>query len=102
MALADWSDAALLAAVRAQVLPVMERAAPICGWMVDDTGIPRKGSHLVGVARQYCGQFGKQDTCQVAVTLSLASDHASLPIAHRLYRSPLSCEAATEAQPTDI
>ncbi len=32
-----------------------------------------------------CGQLGKQDNCQVAVTLSLASDHASLPIAHRLY-----------------
>ena len=46
---------------------------------------PRRASHSVGVARQYCGQLGKQDNCQVAVTLSLASDHASLPIAHRLY-----------------
>jgi SRSO17 transposase len=84
VAQADWSDEALLAAVRAQVLPVMEQAAPIRGWMVDDTGLPKKGSHSVGVARQYCGQLGKQDNCQVAVTLSLASDHASLPIAHRL------------------
>jgi SRSO17 transposase len=33
------------------------------------------------VARQYCGQLGKQDTCQVAVSLSVANDHASLPIA---------------------
>ena len=38
-----------------------------------------------GVARQYCGQLGKQDNCQVAVTLSIAADYASLPIAHRLY-----------------
>ena len=53
--------------------------------MVDDTGIPKKGIHSVGVARQYCGQFGKQEGCQVAVTLSVAADHASLPIAHRLY-----------------
>jgi SRSO17 transposase len=37
------------------------------------------------VARQYCGQLEKQDNCQVAVTLSIASDDASLPIAHRLY-----------------
>jgi SRSO17 transposase len=37
------------------------------------------------VVRQYCGQRGKQDNCQVAVTLSVAADHASPPIAHRLY-----------------
>ena len=39
----------------------------------------------VGVARQYCGELGKQDNCQVAVTLSVASDQASLPIAFQLY-----------------
>src|SRR3954462_2635599 len=38
----------------------------------------KKGRHSVGVARQYCGQLGKQDNCQVAVTLSLANDRASL------------------------
>ena len=53
--------------------------------MINDTGIPKKGTHSVGVARQYCGQLGKQDNCQGAVTLSVASDHASLPVAHRLY-----------------
>ena len=37
------------------------------------------------MARQYCGQLGKQDNCQVAVSLSIANDHASLPIAYRLY-----------------
>ena len=47
--------------------------------------MPKKGKHSVGVARQYCGQLGKQDNCQVAVSLSVASDHASLPIAWRLY-----------------
>src|SRR5438034_1338598 len=35
--------------------------------------------------RQYCGQLGKQDNCQVAVSLSLANHHASLPVAYRLY-----------------
>ena len=85
VAKADWSEDALLAAVRARVLPVMQQQGAVRGWVVDDTGIPKKGKHSVGVARQYCGQLGKQDNCQVAVTLSLASDHASLPIAHRLY-----------------
>ena len=85
VAKADWSDEAVLGAVRARVLPLIEVRGAIRGWMIDDTGLPKKGAHSVGVARQYCGQLGKQDNCQVAVTLSLANDHASLPIAHRLY-----------------
>jgi SRSO17 transposase len=44
-----------------------------------------KGRHSVGVARPYCGQLGKQDNCQVAVTLLLANHTASLPVAYRLY-----------------
>ena len=85
VAKAEWSDEAVLAAVRGQVLPTIQQRGRVRGWMIDDTGIPKKGMHSVGVARQYCGQLGKQDNCQVAVTLSVASDHASLPIAHRLY-----------------
>ena len=85
VAKADWSDAAVLAAVRAHVLPIIERRGPIRALIIDDTGIPKKGKHSVGVARQYCGQLGKQDNCQVAVSLSAANDHASLPLAYRLY-----------------
>ena len=54
-------------------------------WIVDDTGFQKKGSHSVGVARQYCGRLGKTDNCQIAVTLSIANHHVSLPIAYRLY-----------------
>ena len=82
---AEWSDEAVLAAVRRQVLPAMERHGAIRAWIVDDTGFPKKGMQSVGVARQYCGQLGKQDNCQVAVSLSVANDHASLPLAYRLY-----------------
>jgi SRSO17 transposase len=85
VAKADWSDEAVLAAVRARVLPIIERRGAIRALIIDDTGIPKKGTHSVGVARQYCGQLGKQDNCQVAVSLSAANDHASLPIAYRLY-----------------
>jgi SRSO17 transposase len=85
VAKSDWSDDAVLAAVRANVLPVIRQRGAIRALIVDDTGMPKKGKHSVGVARQYCGQLGKQDNCQVAVSLSAANDHASLPIAYRLY-----------------
>jgi SRSO17 transposase len=85
VAQAEWDDAAVLAAVRAQVLPALERHGLVRYWIVDDTGFPKQGTHSVGVARQYCGQLGKQDNCQVAVSLSVANDHASLPIAYQLF-----------------
>ena len=80
-----WSDEGVLAKVRQMVLPAIERHGPIEAWIIDDTGFPKKGQHSVGVARQYCGQLGKQDNCQVAVSLSLANADASLPVAYRLY-----------------
>jgi SRSO17 transposase len=83
---AAWSDAAVLGAVREYVL---ERAGPRAGMpeavLIDDTGMPKQGRHSVGVARQYCGQLGKQDNCQVAVSLSMANEKYSLPVGYRLY-----------------
>jgi SRSO17 transposase len=52
---------------------------------VDDTAFPKKGQHSVGVARQYCGVLGKQENCQVAVSVSVANDAVSLPVAYQLY-----------------
>jgi len=82
VSIAPWSDEKLLATVRELALPAI---GPIEAWIIDDTGFPKKGKHSVGVARQYCGQLGKQDNCQVAVSLSVANHQASLPIAYRLY-----------------
>jgi SRSO17 transposase len=82
---APWVDEVILEQVRNQVLPVMQQNGPVVAWIVDDTGFPKKGSHSVGVARQYCGQVGKQDNCRVAVSLSLSTWSSSLPIAWRLY-----------------
>ena len=81
----SWCDEKVLAKVREMVLPALERHGPIEAWIIDDTGFPKKGRHSVGVARQYCGELGKQDNCQIAVTLSIANHHASLPVAYRLY-----------------
>ena len=82
---ASWSDDALLRQVRSQVLPAMMRKHALAAWIVDDTGFPKKGTHSVGVARQYCGQLGKQENCRVAVSVSLATEEASIPAAYRLY-----------------
>ncbi len=82
---AAWSDDALLKQVRRQVLPAMTRKHALAAWIVDDTGFPKKGTHSVGVARQYCGQLGKQENCRVAVSVSLATEQASIPAAYQLY-----------------
>src|ERR1700683_1883311 len=80
-----WSDDAVLTKVRQTVLPRITRAGPIEAWIIDDTGIPKKGPLSVGVSHQYCGHVGKRANCQVAVTLSLANRDASLPVAYQLY-----------------
>lgn len=85
VAKSDWSDTAVLERVVAWILPTMMRSSAERYWIIDDTGFPKKGQHSVGVARQYCGQLGKQDNCQIAVSLSLATEAASFPIAWRLY-----------------
>src|SRR6202162_1918912 len=82
---APWSDEEMLGQVRREVLPAMQKQGPVVAWIVDDTGFPKQGKHSVGVARQYCGQVGKQDNCQVGVSLSVSTGTSSLPIAWRLY-----------------
>src|SRR5438046_2573777 len=82
---APWSDEAVLDSSLDFVLPAMLRQGPVVAWVVDDTGFPKKGQESVGGARQYCGQVGKQDNCRVAVSLSVTTEKASMPIAFRLY-----------------
>src|ERR1700745_4345319 len=82
---APGSDEAVLAQVRGYALTAMRQKGPVQAWSVDDTGFPKKGTHSVGVVRQYCGQVGKQENCRVAVSLLVSTNQASLPIAWRLY-----------------
>ncbi len=96
-----WSDEAVLGAVQSWVLPKMAPKHKALVFLIaDDSGMPKQGTHSVGVARQYCGQLGKTDSCQVAVSLSIATEHASLPIKYRLYLpkawtdEPLRCKTA--------
>jgi SRSO17 transposase len=84
VAKAQWSHEEMLRRVCQWVIPKMDFAGG-GWWIIDDTGFPKKGRHSVGVARQYCGMLGKQDNCQVAVSISLASNQGSLPVAWQLY-----------------
>src|SRR6266480_4443750 len=84
VAQSEWSDKAVLKCVRDWVMPKLGPKSRFY-WIVDDTGFRKKGVHSVGVARQYCGQLGKQDNCQVAVSLSLSTERGSVPIDWRLY-----------------
>jgi SRSO17 transposase len=92
VAVAPWSDEEMLTEVRRQVLPAMHKHGPVVAWIVDDTGFPKQGKHSVGVARQYCGQIGKHDNCQAAVSLSVSTWSSSLPIAWRLYLPEVWCQ----------
>jgi SRSO17 transposase len=80
-----WSDEKVLAKISELVVPAITKHGPIEAWIIDDTGLPKKGRHSVGVKPQYCGQLGKEANCQVAVSLSIANHFASLPVGYRLY-----------------
>ncbi len=105
---APWNDGEMLAEVRRYVLSTMQKHGPVAAWIVDDTGFPKQGKHSVGVARQYCGQIGKHDNCQAAVSLSVSTRDASLPIAWRLYlpevwcQDPARCRQAGVPQPIEF
>lgn len=99
---APWNDEEMLAEVRRYVLPTMQKQGPVVAWIVDDTGIPKQGKHSVGVARQYCGQIGKHDNCQAAVSLSVSTWGSSLPVAWRLYLPEVWCQDAARRQQAGV
>lgn len=87
VATSPWDDTAVLRVAREYALVFLERQAPLSAWVVDETSFPKKGTHSVGVARQYCGALGKEANCQVAVSVSLANRSVSVPAGWRLYLS---------------
>jgi SRSO17 transposase len=55
------------------------------GLIIDETGMPKKGKKSVAVARQWCGNLGKVDNCQVGVFSSLVRGSSATLIDCRLY-----------------
>jgi SRSO17 transposase len=60
--------------------------------IIDDTALPKKGEHSVGVARQYAGVLGKTANCQALVSLTLARGEVPVLMALRLYLPEAWCQ----------
>src|SRR4051812_7362530 len=55
-------------------------------WLiVDDTALPKKGRHSVGVAPQYASALGKNANCQTLVSVTLASGEVPVMVGLRLF-----------------
>jgi SRSO17 transposase len=55
-------------------------------WLIiDDTSLPKKGTHSVGVAPQYASTLGKTSNCQSLVSLTLASREVPVMVGLRLF-----------------
>ena len=80
-----WSDPKVRrVAVRYGVDALVARE-PIVGWILDDTGFLKQGTHSVGVQRQYTGSAGKIANCQIGVSLTVITPTEHLPIDFDLY-----------------
>jgi len=53
--------------------------------LIDESGCPKKGTQSVGVARQWCGQLGKVENCQVGVFAALSRGSDVTLIDERLF-----------------
>src|SRR4051794_12281360 len=78
-----WDHEKVLARYRA--LMAERFASPEGVFVFDDTGLPKRGRHSVGVSHQYCGALGKRANCQVAVTLHYSSPRGHFPLGLRLH-----------------
>jgi len=87
---AAWSDDALLKQARSHVLAAMTRKHTLAAWIIDDMGMTRGSARrevilLESHTRQYGGQLGKQENRRVSVSVSLATEEASIPATYQLY-----------------
>lgn len=80
-----WSDGDVRRIAARHAIEAMTQEEPLRTWVIDDTGFLKQGKHSVGVQRQYTGSAGKVTNCQIAVSLSVATRSAHVPIDFALY-----------------
>jgi SRSO17 transposase len=80
-----WSDRDVRQVASTHAIEAITAHSPIEAWIVDDTGMLKKGVHSVGVQPQYTGSAGKVANCQIAVSLSIATRNDHAPIDFELY-----------------
>ncbi|HEY5310987.1 MAG TPA: transposase, partial [Pirellulales bacterium] len=80
---AAWDDAPLWRVLAEEADCLL--GGPDAVLVIDDTGVPKKGTLSAGVAPQYCGELGKQANCQSLVSLTLARHEVPVPVGLRLF-----------------
>jgi SRSO17 transposase len=83
VAVGPWDEAPLEAELLAQANRLV--GGPDAILVIDDTALPKKGTHSVGVGPQYAGALGKNTNCQTLVSLTLAKNEVPIPISLRLF-----------------
>ena len=79
-----WDDAAVSAQISQAASSLLGGSQDSC-LLIDPSSVPKKGRHSVGVDRQYCGNLGKVDNCQVGVFAALARGRDACLINKKLY-----------------
>jgi SRSO17 transposase len=80
---ADWDAEAVRDDLRAYVVDHLGDAEAVL--IVDETGFLKKGTHSVGVKRQYSGTAGRVENCQIGVFLGYASSSGAAFLDRALY-----------------
>jgi SRSO17 transposase len=80
-----WSDEDVRGYAADYALRALTKDEPVEAWSLDDTGFLKQGDDSVGVQRQYTGSAGKITNCQVAVSLTVATRTAHVPVDMDLY-----------------
>ena len=80
---APWDDDKIM--FKHRNLAASDFGSPDGALIFDESGFVKKGKESIGVGRQYCGNLGKVDNCQVGVFAAYASEVGYSLVDKRLF-----------------